>query len=223
MSESKKCSKCGEEILIAAKKCKHCGSDLRSWVERHPLVTIVLGIFVFMVIASAMSGSGESISDTTNKPASQTNKPVELSAANKKALQGLYKQFINTTVNADKQFETWSKQLSNGASEALAYQNADALITLNDKVRDDIGKLQTPEYLSDADKDKINEAKSNLSTAYYTRNQGLEAGKKYLNTKDLEQLTKFKDKMSMTSSFSMTGLAKFLEVLTSNKIEIPTK
>lgn len=222
MSESKKCSKCGEEILAEAKKCKHCGSDLRSWFARHPLATIILGIFFISVVISAMNGSGAPIPDTANKPASQNTKPIELSAANKKDLQGLYKQFINTTVNADKQFETWSKQLSNGASEALAYQNADVLIALNDKVRDDIGKLQTPAYLSDADKAKIDEAKSNLSTAYYTRNQGLEAGKKYLNTKDLEQLTKFKDKMSMASSFSMTGLAKFLEVLTSNKIEIPT-
>lgn len=56
MSRLKKCLHCGEEVLFNAKKCKHCKSDLRSWINRHPIITLIIIIFVV----------GQVISWTTN-------------------------------------------------------------------------------------------------------------------------------------------------------------
>ena len=161
------------------------------------------------------------VKQVVNKVVDQSKKPVGLSAADKKALQDFYKKFINVPSNADKQYDLWSKSLSNGSSPATAYMNANVLINLNDQVRTDIRKLEAPSFLSDDDKAKIDEAKTNLSTAYYTRNDALEQGKKYLNTQDLEALQKFKDKVSLSSSFSFSALGKLMEVLTTNKVDLP--
>ncbi|MFH0892788.1 MAG: hypothetical protein V1867_08535 [Candidatus Falkowbacteria bacterium] len=63
MSEkTKKCPKCGEEIMLSAKKCKHCNSDLRSWFARHPLITI----FVILPILISMISAAINDSQTTS-------------------------------------------------------------------------------------------------------------------------------------------------------------
>jgi len=191
-------------------------------------------IFIGFIAASTLNPdvTGKTVEQPINKPAEvkqavdkkateQNNKPTGLSTTDKKALQDFYKKFINVPNNADEQYEVWSKSLSNGSSPATAYMNANVLISLNDQVRTDIRKLEAPSFLSDDDKAKINEAKTNLSTAYYTRNDALEQGKKYLNTQDLEALQKFKDKVSLSSSFSFSALGKLMEVLTTNKVDLP--
>lgn len=54
------CSFCKKEIEPGAIKCPHCQSDLRSWFSRHPLITILLILFVgiptFFVIISPSDG-----------------------------------------------------------------------------------------------------------------------------------------------------------------------
>lgn len=191
-------------------------------------------IFIGFVVASSLNPDivPRSSTQQTPKPAAevkqtnktavpQANKPAGLSAADKKALQDFYKKFVEVPSNADKQYDLWSKSLSNGSSPATAYMNANVLIELNDQVRTNIRNLDAPAFLSDEDKDKINKAKSDLSTAYYTRNDALEQGKKYLNTQDLEALQNFKDKVSLSSSFSFSALGKLMEVMTSNKVDLP--
>jgi hypothetical protein len=58
--QTKKCSKCGEEILASAKKCKHCQTDLRNWFARHKVITVV---FIFIVLILVMISSKEEKED----------------------------------------------------------------------------------------------------------------------------------------------------------------
>lgn len=60
--KTKKCSKCGEEILSSAKVCKHCKSDTRGWFARHPIVSSLLILFLF---SSALSAISDGLNDTT--------------------------------------------------------------------------------------------------------------------------------------------------------------
>lgn len=48
--KTKKCSKCGEEILADAKKCKHCQADLRNWFVRHKIISIILLLFLLGIV-----------------------------------------------------------------------------------------------------------------------------------------------------------------------------
>jgi len=65
----KKCSKCKEEIAEDAKKCKHCGADQRNWFIRHKVLTGILGLFVLIIIISAVNsgGSGNQSSGVNKK------------------------------------------------------------------------------------------------------------------------------------------------------------
>lgn len=63
--QTKKCPKCGEEILESAKRCKHCQADLRRWINKHPIKTfllIIAGIAFFPILMAGIS------SDTNKTP-----------------------------------------------------------------------------------------------------------------------------------------------------------
>lgn len=50
--ETKKCPRCDMDISVKAQMCPHCRKDLRSWPNRHPILTI-LGV---IIIALTMAG-----------------------------------------------------------------------------------------------------------------------------------------------------------------------
>lgn len=67
MSEkTKKCPKCGEEILASAKVCKHCKSDTRGWFNRHPILSALLIFFLFSFALSSLlnDGAGSSVNSS---------------------------------------------------------------------------------------------------------------------------------------------------------------
>ncbi len=70
---TKKCRQCQTDISYMAQKCPHCQSDLRNWFVRHPILTIILALFVGIPflsgIISGLTGS-KNIIDT--KTAQQT-------------------------------------------------------------------------------------------------------------------------------------------------------
>lgn len=50
--ETKKCSQCTKDIPKNAKKCPECQSDLRSWFSRHPIITVLLFVFIVLPFLS---------------------------------------------------------------------------------------------------------------------------------------------------------------------------
>jgi hypothetical protein len=62
---TKKCPKCGEDILQSAKRCKHCQADLRGWINRHPFLTfilIIVGICFFPILMASINSDSNSSS-----------------------------------------------------------------------------------------------------------------------------------------------------------------
>lgn len=72
MNEIKKCSKCKEDIKFDAKKCKHCGADLRNWIERHKILTVLISIFFLIIIANIFGSVDNSKIDSTNYGSQKT-------------------------------------------------------------------------------------------------------------------------------------------------------
>jgi|GEM_PF-727083 len=85
--KTKKCPKCGEEILTSAKVCKHCQSDLRNWFATHKILTGILILIVIGIIYSVAGGknnsnmplNGSNVSEAVvkEKAQEQVNKPKE--------------------------------------------------------------------------------------------------------------------------------------------------
>lgn len=73
----KKCPKCGEEVLASAKRCKHCQADIRSWINRHPLLTFILIIFGIGFVPIMMAGIN---SDTNPTPEAMNTQATQSDA-----------------------------------------------------------------------------------------------------------------------------------------------
>ena len=58
-SDIRKCPFCQEEISSKAKKCPKCQADLRSWPVRHPILTILLAIIIFIILVNILFGESE--------------------------------------------------------------------------------------------------------------------------------------------------------------------
>ncbi|MDD5489298.1 MAG: zinc ribbon domain-containing protein [Candidatus Moranbacteria bacterium] len=86
---TKKCPKCGEDILKSAKRCKHCQADLRGWINRHPILTIILiflGIIFFPFLMAGISSDTSQAPEQTNK-AIKTESKVAAPAGENKAVE----------------------------------------------------------------------------------------------------------------------------------------
>lgn len=73
----KKCKSCQTEIDQKATKCPHCKSDQRGWFRRHPILTVILGLFVFSIFMGAVGGSKPSSTTTSSKPVENTTNETE--------------------------------------------------------------------------------------------------------------------------------------------------
>lgn len=84
LGSTKKCPKCGEEILASAKKCKHCQADLRNWFAQHKIATVIFALLI-VIIAISTSGKDEkernipASSDSPASSASQSSTPAKKS------------------------------------------------------------------------------------------------------------------------------------------------
>lgn len=54
-SKSKKCPSCQNEISFETTKCPYCGKDFKSWFKRHPILTVIIGFFIFSNIIGGLS------------------------------------------------------------------------------------------------------------------------------------------------------------------------
>lgn len=73
----KKCKSCQKEIDSKAKKCPYCQTDQRSWFLRHPILTVLLILFVIGMIGAASGGkSSKNPTATQTSTGSQTEEVV---------------------------------------------------------------------------------------------------------------------------------------------------
>ncbi len=99
--QTKKCPKCGEEILMSAKKCKHCQADLRNWFARHKAITGGIIVFILFLVI---------VSSDNDKKLEEVKKSTEL------------------LEEANEQVEKKLEELPDGKEEEIYKSNEDATI-----------------------------------------------------------------------------------------------
>ena len=61
---TKKCPKCMKEVDAKASKCPYCQSDMRNWIRKHPIGSLLLVLIIIPVFVSGIIG-GSSTSEQT--------------------------------------------------------------------------------------------------------------------------------------------------------------
>ena len=74
----KKCKSCKREINEKATKCPHCRTDQRNWFRRHPVLTVLLALFIIGIISSANGSSKKETSTTA--PANEQKQETQNTA-----------------------------------------------------------------------------------------------------------------------------------------------
>lgn len=75
----KKCKSCQMEIDNKAKKCPHCQADQRSWFGKHPIMTVILVLFIVFL--------GSSLSKTSKTAPSKSSEGKVISSSTEEAVQ----------------------------------------------------------------------------------------------------------------------------------------
>lgn len=145
---TKKCPQCKELIQVSAKKCPHCQSDLRSWINKHPILTfflIIMGIILFPVIMATI-GETPATKNTATQP-TQT-------AVNQ----------VSTITETDpaKRIEAIVKSVT-GKSEITIWDSKEKMAT---------EKTQPPYEVV------VNAGKGDIASCYYAKNVAFEIMKK---------------------------------------------
>jgi len=101
----KKCPKCKEEIKKDAKKCKHCNADLRSWPERHKVLTFIL-FLVFLITMINIFTDTDSSQKKNNSSYNYTTQKTQLIKID---AEKLWEEYDDNEVLADSKYK--NKQL----------------------------------------------------------------------------------------------------------------
>jgi hypothetical protein len=74
IEETKRCPSCDKKILIKAKKCPYCQQDLRNFLSRHPILTVLGAFFVifFIIFQMIMSSAPKISGPSTSRSSGQT-------------------------------------------------------------------------------------------------------------------------------------------------------
>lgn len=76
---TKQCKHCRVEIDEKASKCPHCQSDLRSWFQKHPILTIFLVLFIIPAFLSGLfRGSDKSNNQTIEVKKEKTTSVIQI-------------------------------------------------------------------------------------------------------------------------------------------------
>lgn len=103
--KQKKCTKCMGDIDIKATKCRHCGTDLRNWINRHPIITfflLIMGLSMLPLFMAGITGTPQekvgSVSNTssqTSQVAPQDTKQASLPDAPRERIESIVKNLGN--------------------------------------------------------------------------------------------------------------------------------
>jgi len=98
---TKKCPKCSESVQATAKKCKHCHADLRNWFMRHKILSGILGLFLIIILGSAL-GSGNDDRPTSSSPTAAETEEVQAISI---TARQLYQEYSDNQIAADAKYE----------------------------------------------------------------------------------------------------------------------
>ena len=76
----KKCKSCQKEIDPKAKKCPYCQTDQRGWFAKHPILTVLLILFIIGMISSAGSKKEGSATSKSGSATSETSSSIQTEA-----------------------------------------------------------------------------------------------------------------------------------------------
>lgn len=67
----KKCKSCQKEIDDKATKCPYCQTDQRSWFRRHPILTVLIALFVLPAVLNSLSSGSSKPKEPEPSPKSE--------------------------------------------------------------------------------------------------------------------------------------------------------
>ncbi|MDD2757636.1 MAG: zinc ribbon domain-containing protein [Candidatus Pacebacteria bacterium] len=126
MNEIKKCPKCKEDIKFDAKKCKHCGADLRNWIERHKILTVLISMFFLITITNIFGNVDNSKIDSTNY-SSQKTQIIKITATK------LIEEYDENEVSAKQKYEGKFLQITGTIEDIGSDITGDPYIILNSR------------------------------------------------------------------------------------------
>lgn len=99
-SKIKKCPSCQNEISSETTKCPYCGKNFKSWFRRHPILTILIILFILPPFLSGIFSSSKEPSSSPEKP-EQVNevKQKENTEAEKKQSEEERQRKISSLAN----------------------------------------------------------------------------------------------------------------------------
>lgn len=156
--QTKKCPKCGEEILSSAKVCKHCKADLRNWFARHKILTGILILIVISIIASiGNSDKTNNSSDTNTKTADESaTQPVPVVKSAPEIIVTsavIAKEYSENEVSADAKYKGKIIEVSGKITNVdNGITDNEMIVKLSDGEYDFNGSMC---YMKESEKEKV--------------------------------------------------------------------
>jgi hypothetical protein len=165
----KKCKACQTEIDSKATKCPHCQADQRGWFKKHPILTIILALFILGIIGSASKGgsttAGTTTTPTEEKKVAVSPKPIEYI---KITASKLYAAYEENAIKADEMYKDKMVEVS-GLSGSISKDITNTMyVTI--KTDNIIGSVQC--YLPESEKQKAMDLKPDTQIVVHGRNSG---------------------------------------------------
>lgn len=120
---NKQCKACKSEIDPSATKCAKCGADQRNWFRKHPILTVILALFIIGMVGSA----GSSKNDNGNNSKQGTVSPTSAPVAEKISARQLVDDFDANQVAAEASWENkfveFSAKITNITDSGILFSN----------------------------------------------------------------------------------------------------
>lgn len=224
---TKKCQKCGEEVLKEATKCKHCGSDLRPIYQRRPVLSCCLALpvgFFALFILMAFFGSVASKSPSTSNTAivlSDEQFQASLDT-DKPKVQTFWDQLKDKLKSGDDTDSAMQAVLQNPSSGYDVYQRLTQAANIDDMLSDQIADLPVPDLADNQSEQMLKDGLASLSDAFRSKRYAYEQLAKFINSaatsSDYEKMSA--QKASATTGVQLAneaveqGLAKLIPAIT---------
>jgi hypothetical protein len=147
----------------------------------------------------------------------------ELTEEEKAELKNFYDTLMKEAELADQVYNDWAETIESG-NITEAYLEADTLIKVTQEQKTKILDIEIPNIgITEEEKENLEKGITDISTGYYSKINGIEYMQDYLNTQDMENLSKAKKEFEMANGFMISGTAKIVGVLMERDIEISDK